>query len=228
MQRSISIARQLFSLVLTGATVYALALSPTFAQADTPNAADSSPVFQYIQSRITEQRRESNRSQFQNQLRELLRNQVVTSGLLYISHYDKSQTEEGLRTQLQRNTDATANVIAELYGDEKKETFEAIWQKHMTLMTIYAEAIENKSTLKQQDADAGLVTSEDTLATFLAGNNEEQHATLQNLLVRSDTLQKTVLRIHASGSNKSLVGAFNQLAKNAESLADAIIDAAPY
>jgi hypothetical protein len=69
---------------------------------------------------------------------------------------------------LQENTDALSQLVASAYGSAHGDRFRQLWQRHITDLLSYADAVASNDTAAKQAARTALLADADAHASWLA------------------------------------------------------------
>jgi len=75
---------------------------------------------------------------------------------------------EAADAALQRNTDALSRLVASAYGDANGDRFKQLWQRSITDLDAYADAVANDDAAAKQAARTALVADSDAFGSWLA------------------------------------------------------------
>jgi hypothetical protein len=77
--------------------------------------------------------------------------------------------EQAADASLQENTDALSQLVASAYGSANGDRFRQLWQRHITDLLSYANAVAGNDAAAKQTARAALVADADAYGSWLAG-----------------------------------------------------------
>jgi len=75
---------------------------------------------------------------------------------------------EAADAALQENTDALSRLVASAYGDANGDRFKQLWQRSITDLDAYADAVANNDAAAEQAARTALVADSDAYGSWLA------------------------------------------------------------
>jgi hypothetical protein len=75
---------------------------------------------------------------------------------------------EAADAALQQNTDALSRLVASAYGDANGDRFKQLWQRSITDLDAYADAVANNDAAAKQEARTALVADADAYGPWLA------------------------------------------------------------
>jgi len=105
------------------------------------------------------------RAQFEQLLGQhaLLAVRVMRSVVLPASDFRQAAT-----ASLQQNTGALSRIVASGYGRAQADRFTQLWQRHITDLLTYANAVASRNAPAQQTARTALMTDADAYGSWLA------------------------------------------------------------
>jgi hypothetical protein len=84
------------------------------------------------------------------------------------------ELRQALTASLQENTNALTQLVASAYGGAEGDRFEQLWQRHVTGLLAYSDAVVAKDSAAKQRAQADLMAYCDAYGAWFAGVSDGQ------------------------------------------------------
>lgn len=153
----------------------------------------------------------------------LLKQHAVVGGIAFVKLYDQNPDFERLNEEVKKNTQALTETIGYLYGEEKKDDFKELWEKHIQLLTDHTIATREQNQSKKQETINNLQIVTDQLSLFFASNGHIPKEEIAGVLKIHIDQEKAIIDNAGAHNQNEIVSLLIQAGNHADMMADMVL-----
>lgn len=150
----------------------------------------------------------------------LMGEHAALAAQMIIARYDKRADYSAAKKAVDNNSKLRAQGVESFYGQEARQQFETIWNRHINAFLLYADAKKSGDKTKETEAISQLQSFTEDVTNLLVGSQDRTlfYESAQDYFTQHIQVEKAILDAYAAKNYTQMYSRMHQAYMHATSL----------